>query len=86
MISIIFILVCGMELVCLLQNICDAVHDMMYLKHNLFILRFMYELLAKANIVYGNKNIVVDALDKMVAYITSDGESHMEMCCFFVSC
>lgn len=35
--------------------------------------RFMYELLAKANIVYGNKNIIVDVLDKIISYITTDG-------------
>jgi hypothetical protein len=34
----------------------------------------MYELLAKANIVYGNKNIIVDTLDKIVSYVTADGE------------
>ncbi|XP_060608338.1 regulator of telomere elongation helicase 1-like [Ruditapes philippinarum] len=33
---------------------------------------FMYELLAKANIVYGNKNIIVDTLDKIVSYVTAD--------------
>ena len=33
----------------------------------------MYELLAKANIVYGNKNLIVDALDKIISYITTDG-------------
>ena len=36
--------------------------------------RFIFELLAKANIVYANKNVVVDLLEKIVGYITADGE------------
>ncbi|XP_052775212.1 regulator of telomere elongation helicase 1-like [Mya arenaria] len=33
---------------------------------------FIYELLGKANIVYSNKNIIVDMLEKIVGYITAD--------------
>lgn len=33
---------------------------------------FMFELLANANIVYGNKNIIVDTLEKIVSHVTTD--------------
>ncbi|XP_052274161.1 regulator of telomere elongation helicase 1-like isoform X2 [Dreissena polymorpha] len=36
---------------------------------------FMYELLAKANIVYSNKNIIVDLLEKIVGYVTADAST-----------
>ena len=34
----------------------------------------MFELLAKTSIVFDNKNIILDVLDKVVTYITTDGE------------
>lgn len=34
----------------------------------------MYELLAKANIVYGSKDVIVDTLEKVVSYVTTDGK------------
>ena len=34
----------------------------------------MFELLAKASVVFDNKNIILDVLDKVVTYITTDGE------------
>ena len=34
----------------------------------------MFELLAKASVVFDNKNIILDVLDKVITYITTDGE------------
>ena len=33
----------------------------------------MFEMLAKANIVFDNKNIILDVLDKVITYISADG-------------
>ncbi|WAR24753.1 RTEL1-like protein [Mya arenaria] len=41
---------------------------------------FIYELLGKANIVYSNKNIIVDMLEKIVGYITADGKTLSYWC------
>ena len=36
----------------------------------------MFELLSKANVVFDNKNILLDVLEKVVTYITTDGMYH----------
>ena len=40
----------------------------------LFFFRFMFELMAKVNITFGNKSFVIDLMDKMVAHFNTDGK------------
>jgi hypothetical protein len=35
----------------------------------------MFELFAKVNITFGNKNIVIDVLEKMISHFNLDGKS-----------
>ena len=38
------------------------------------IFRFMFELLSKANIGFGNKTVIIDTLDKIIGYVNQDGQ------------